>query len=137
MQIAYVIFSRCLSPEYMMNSHVDWRSDIYAIGILGYEMVTGEQPFRGDSVYATMTKRLKSDPALPSTLRKECIPELDRIILKAMARDPAARYQSAAELCKDLRAVTVKQADYGNFVLQKIISYHDKPMIKLLSEDLI
>ena len=87
-----------VSPEYMLNSQVDWRSDIYAIGILGYEMVTGESPFRGDSVYATMTKRLKSDPKTPSEVRRECPKTLDAIILKAMHRDPEKRYQSAAEM---------------------------------------
>ena len=93
-----------VSPEYILNSHVDWRSDIYAIGILGYEMLTGESPFRADSVYATMTKRLKSDPPLPSALRSEVSQELDRIVMKAMARDPETRYQSASELFHDLEA---------------------------------
>jgi len=92
-----------VSPEYMLNSQVDWRSDIYAIGILGYEMLTGESPFRGDSVYATMTKRLKTDPKPPSTLRAECPPELDRIILRAMQRDPEKRYQSSAEMFHELQ----------------------------------
>ena len=92
-----------VSPEYMLNSQVDWRSDIYALGILAYEMTTGDSPFRGDSVYATMTKRLKSDPKPPSALRLDCPPELDAIILKAMARDPEARYQSAAEIYLDLQ----------------------------------
>jgi len=91
-----------VSPEYMLNSQVDWRSDIYAIGILAYEMVTGESPFRGDSVYATMTKRLKSDPAPPSSLRPECPPQLDAIILRAMQRNPEERYQSASEMYRDL-----------------------------------
>lgn len=93
-----------VSPEYMLNSHVDWRSDIYAIGILAYEMITGESPFRGDSVYATMTKRLKTDPQPPSALRPECPPELDRIVLRAMHRDPEQRYQSAAQMFYDLQA---------------------------------
>ncbi|MCO6432200.1 MAG: serine/threonine protein kinase [Deltaproteobacteria bacterium] len=106
-----------VSPEYMLNSQVDWRSDIYAIGILGYEMVTGESPFRGDSVYATMTKRLKSDPQLPSTLRKECTPELDKIIMKAMARDPNERYQSAAEMYYDLQCIaSEKTAASGTYI---------------------
>jgi eukaryotic-like serine/threonine-protein kinase len=48
-----------VSPEYMIHSQCDWRSDIYAIGILAYEMITGDAPFRGESVYAAMTKRLK------------------------------------------------------------------------------
>lgn len=91
-----------VSPEYMLNSHVDWRSDIYAMGILTYEMIAGESPFRGDSVYATMTKRLKSDPKPPSSIRFECPAELDRIVLKAMARDPETRYQSASDMYDDL-----------------------------------
>ncbi len=94
-----------VSPEYMLNSQVDWRSDIYAIGILGYEMITGESPFRGDSVYATMTKRLKSDPKPPSQVRKDCPPELDRIIARAMHRNPELRYQSAAEMFHDLEVL--------------------------------
>ena len=92
-----------VSPEYMLNSQVDWRSDIYAIGILGYEMITGESPFRGDSVYATMTKRLKSDPPSPSSKRPECPPELDRVVLRAMHRDPEVRYQSAADMYQDIQ----------------------------------
>lgn len=94
-----------VSPEYMLNSQVDWRSDIYAMGILGYEMLTGESPFKGDSVYATMTKRLKTDPVPPSKLRNECPVELDRIILKAMARNPDQRYQSASEMEFDLKQI--------------------------------
>jgi predicted Ser/Thr protein kinase len=91
-----------VSPEYMLNAQVDWRSDIYALGILAYEMVTGESPFRGDSVYATMTKRLKADPLLPSALRPECPTDLDKIILRAMHREVELRYQSAMEMYDDL-----------------------------------
>jgi len=100
-----------VSPEYMLNSHVDWRSDIYAIGILAYEMIAGESPFRGDSVYATMTKRLKSDPAPPSGSREDCPPELDRIILKAMARDPETRYQSTLEMYRDLMVLRAERGE--------------------------
>ena len=95
--IAYV------SPEYMLNSQVDWRSDIYALGILAYEMVTGKSPFEAESVYATMTKRLKSDPTPPNQMRSDCPDSFNQIILRAMARDPEERYQSAAEIFSDLK----------------------------------
>ncbi len=102
-----------VAPEYMLNSHVDWRSDIYALGVLAYEMLTNDSPFRGDSVYQTMTKRLKSDPEPPSSLRMECPAELDRVILKAMARDPELRYQSTTEMEQDLLALPPLPTDPG------------------------
>ncbi len=107
-----------VSPEYMLNSQVDWRSDIYAIGILGYEMITGESPFRGDSVYATMTKRLKSDAKPPSQLRRECPKRLDQIILKAMARNPEDRYQSASEMFYDLQELMPHAASTSSGAFQ-------------------
>jgi len=107
-----------VSPEYILNSQVDWRSDIYAIGILGYEMLTGDSPFRGDSVYATMTKRLKTDPEVPSKIRQDCPPELDAIILKAMKRDPEARYQSASAMHFDLEPLCQKFGGQGSSTVQ-------------------
>lgn len=98
-----------VAPEYMLRSQVDWRSDIYAIGILAYEMTTGEAPFRGDSVYATMTKRLKTDPEPPSKIRSECPPALDAVIFKAMNRDPLLRYQAAMEVFIDLQKIAADQ----------------------------
>jgi serine/threonine protein kinase len=94
-----------VAPEYMLRSQVDWRSDIYALGVLAFEMIAGEPPFRGDSVYATMTKRLKTDPDPPSKLRPDCPQELDRVILKAMQREPQDRYQAAIEIFFDLQRI--------------------------------
>jgi serine/threonine protein kinase len=84
-----------VAPEYLLSSQIDGRGDIYALGILGYEMIAGESPFKGDSIYDTMWKRIKYDPPPPSQIRPECPPSLDAIILKAMARTPEERFQTA------------------------------------------
>jgi serine/threonine-protein kinase len=96
-----------VSPEYMLKSQVDWRSDIYAMGILAFELIAGEAPLKGDSPYASISKRLQNDPEAPSTYRIECPPELDRIVLKALKRDPDERYQSAGEMFYDLQRVAI------------------------------
>jgi serine/threonine protein kinase len=94
-----------VSPEYMLKSQVDWRSDIYAIGVLAYELIAGEPPFKGDSAYASISMRLQTDPEPPSRYRSECPAGLDRIILKALQRNPEERYQSAVEMFYDLQEV--------------------------------
>jgi serine/threonine protein kinase len=94
-----------VAPEYMLKSQVDWRSDIYALGILAFELITGEAPFKGDSAYASISKRLQTDPEPPSRLRAECPSGLDAVVLKALQRDPEARYQAATEMFYDLQTV--------------------------------
>jgi len=94
-----------VSPEYMLRSQVDWRSDIYALGVLAFELITGEPPFTGDSAYASISKRLQTDPEPPSKYRAECPSGLDHIVLKALKRDPEERYQSAVEMFYDLQDV--------------------------------
>jgi serine/threonine protein kinase len=94
-----------VSPEYMLRSQVDWRSDIYAMGVLAYELITGEPPFKGDSAYASISMRLQTDATPPSRFRVECPSGLDRIVLKALRRDPEHRYQSAVEMFSDLQEV--------------------------------
>ena len=119
-----------VAPEYMLKSQVDWRSDIYALGILAYEMVTGQSPFKGESVYATMTKRLKTDPEPPSSLRSECPPELDRIILKAMQRDPESRYQSSIEMFRDLQSLATSMGSEGALVAAPAGAAHSSPHLQ-------
>jgi serine/threonine protein kinase len=94
-----------VSPEYLERGQVDARSDIYALGVMSYEMITSESPFKGKSVIETMTMRLRTDPEPPHHLRPECPVALSNIVLKAMARNPEKRYQSAAEILEDLEAL--------------------------------
>ncbi|MFC6088369.1 Stk1 family PASTA domain-containing Ser/Thr kinase [Saccharothrix lopnurensis] len=91
-----------LSPEQARGEAVDGRSDVYASGCVLFELLTGEPPFTGDSPVAVAYQHVREDPKSPSALNPKVTPALDAIVLKAMAKGPANRYQSAAELRADL-----------------------------------
>ncbi|MBB4687183.1 Stk1 family PASTA domain-containing Ser/Thr kinase [Amycolatopsis jiangsuensis] len=91
-----------LSPEQARGESVDARSDVYAAGCVLYELVTGEPPFTGDSPVAVAYQHVREDPHPPSSVNPAVSPELDAVVLKALAKGPANRYQSAAEMRSDL-----------------------------------
>ncbi|QFZ16075.1 Stk1 family PASTA domain-containing Ser/Thr kinase [Saccharothrix syringae] len=91
-----------LSPEQARGEAVDARSDVYASGCVLFELLTGEPPFTGDSPVAVAYQHVREEPKSPSALNPKVTPQLDAIVLKAMAKNPANRYQSAAELRADL-----------------------------------
>ncbi|GGU20914.1 Stk1 family PASTA domain-containing Ser/Thr kinase [Lentzea flava] len=91
-----------LSPEQARGESVDARSDVYAAGCVLFELLTGEPPFTGDSPVAVAYQHVREDPKPPSSLNPKVSPQLDAIVLKAMAKGPANRYQSAAEMRADL-----------------------------------
>ncbi len=91
-----------LSPEQARGEAVDGRSDVYASGCVLFELLTGEPPFTGDSPVAVAYQHVREDPKSPSALNPNVTPALDAIVLKAMAKGPANRYQSAAEMRADL-----------------------------------
>jgi serine/threonine protein kinase len=97
-----------VSPEYMLNAIVDWRSDIYAMGVLLFEMLTGTAPFKGESMFSTLSKSINSDAEAPSKIRSDLPLDFDSIVLRAMNRDPEKRYQSAQEMAEDLLQVAAK-----------------------------
>ncbi|MGY1843350.1 Stk1 family PASTA domain-containing Ser/Thr kinase [Modestobacter sp. SYSU DS0875] len=101
-----------LSPEQARGEGVDARSDVYSAGCLLYELVTGSPPFTGDSPVAVAYQHVREDPRTPSSINPEIPPELDAILLKAMSKNPANRYQSAAEMRADLlRAVAGQRVE--------------------------
>jgi serine/threonine protein kinase len=93
------------SPEQIRGMPLDARTDVFSAGIILHEMLTTEKLFRGDTEFALMEKVRKAEVPPPSGFNRRVTPELDAISLRALARDVADRYQSAAQLAADLDAL--------------------------------
>ncbi|MFC0115746.1 Stk1 family PASTA domain-containing Ser/Thr kinase [Kibdelosporangium aridum] len=106
-----------LSPEQARGEAVDARSDVYATGCVLFELLTGEPPFTGDSPVAVAYQHVREDPRKPSQLNSRVSPQLDAIVLKAMAKGAANRYQSAAEMRMDIVRVLSGQRPSAPMVM--------------------
>ncbi len=91
-----------ISPEQVKGKRGDARSDIYAVGVMLYEMLSGKCPFDGPNPFAIMNERLLNNPVPPRELNPEISPELQEIIYRAMEREPQNRYPTAREFAHDL-----------------------------------
>src|SRR5919109_2943064 len=94
-----------LSPEQARGAPVTAASDLYSAGVVLYEMLTGKVPFTGDSAIEIAMKHVNELPTPPSRLRSEIPPELDQIVLRALAKEPEDRYQTADDFIEDLERV--------------------------------
>jgi serine/threonine-protein kinase len=92
-----------ISPEQVKGKRGDGRSDIYALGVMLYEMLTGKVPFTGANPFVIMNDRLLNNPVPPRELDPSISPQLQEVIYRAMERDPAKRYPNAHEMIWDLQ----------------------------------
>jgi serine/threonine-protein kinase len=95
------------SPEQCLGEPLDGRSDIYSLGFILYEMLTGIMPYKVDSPVLSIAKKIKGDPPLPSEYGSEVSEELEVVILKALARERENRYRTAAEMVAAVKAAMV------------------------------
>jgi len=106
-----------LSPEQARGELVDARSDVYAAGCVLYELLTGSPPFTGDSPVAVAYQHVREDPKRPSQENPAVSPVLDAVVLRSMSKNPANRYQSAAEMRTDLVRVLAGQRPQAPMVM--------------------
>jgi beta-lactam-binding protein with PASTA domain/tRNA A-37 threonylcarbamoyl transferase component Bud32 len=94
-----------LSPEQAKGAPVDQTSDLYSVGVVLYELLTGVVPFSGETPVEIAMKHLSSVPEPPSAKRADVPRDLDLVVMRALAKDPSERYQSAEEMDADLRRI--------------------------------
>ena len=114
-----------LSPEQAKGTYIDFRSDIYSFGIVLYEMVTGRLPFEGDSPVTVALKHLQEEPVPPKNINTAIPDSLNKLILKAIQKEPIKRYQNSKEIIQDLQKIQ----DNPDIIIGDTISNNDNTII--------
>lgn len=128
-----------LSPEQAKGTFIDYRTDLYSLGIVLYEMVTSKLPFDGESPVTIALKHIQEEPVEPKRLNNTIPEGLNNIILKAISKDPILRYQTAKEMITDLQKVkenpmaiiqTPSENDGGRTIIMSPIKVDTNPKPK-------
>lgn len=114
-----------LSPEQAKGTYIDFRSDIYSFGIVLYEMVTGRLPFEGDSPVTVALKHLQEEPVPPKNINTAIPDSLNKLILKAIQKEPIKRYQNAKEIIQDLQKIQ----ENPDIIIGDIVNNNDNTII--------
>lgn len=111
-----------MSPEQILGREIDGRSDVFALGVILYILLTGEKPFPGETLATLSYRIVQEEPTPPSQLTPGLNPAFDALVSKALAKDPNARYQTAGQLAADLRTlVQASASDNGSTLVVQTI----------------
>lgn len=120
-----------MSPQQVKEQPLDHQTDIYSLGVVMYQLLTGQLPFRASTSYNVIYQIINIDPAKPSSLRKQIPEVLDHIVARAMCKDTRQRYQSWSEFAHDLaqafRTTQLRRATQGFAELEKFNTLRDLP----------